>query len=205
MKSSTSQNIDQIMETKELKQEFPGLNTLQRESLLNFLGSSKNRPRYFDYYFASRETLIISPKVRLKCIYGCPNYNVAKKCPPEDTLTFEQCKSYLETYQSVLYVRFKPLNFLCPKDAQDILLELEREAMLVNLRFALAIFPKHCDQCSNCKKGTACKDPSRSRGSVSSFCIDIMGSLEKMGLPQKILQSKDDVQEWYYTGIVMLQ
>jgi predicted metal-binding protein len=193
------------MESPKIVPENLDLTLNQSNALISILKAAINANRIHDYYFAHRESLIITPKVRLKCIYGCPNYNVSKKCPPEETLTFEQCKSYLDTYQSCIIVRFKPINNLCPKDAQDFLLEVERQAMLLNMRFALAIFPKHCEQCNSCKKGIPCKDPIRSRGSVSSICIDIMGSLENIGLSQKILQTKDKAQDWYYIGLVLLK
>lgn len=160
----------------------------------------------FDYTLFSMEKLIITPKVRLKCMYGCKNYGIQRKCPPNDTLSPEQCKNYLKEYSTVLLVRFVPeRDFSAPVNSQSILLEIERKAMLNNLRFALAVFPTHCHQCELCNISQECEKPLHARPSISSLCIDILGTLEKLGLQQKILMSKDQPKEFYYLGLILLE
>ncbi len=160
----------------------------------------------FDYKVFEMDTLLVTPKVRLKCMYGCKNFGFQRKCPPNDTLSPEQCKLYLKDYSHAILLRFVPDQaFNVPPHVQTILLELEKKAMLSNFRFALAIFPTHCHQCDSCLIDQECGNPLQARPSVSSLCIDIMGTLENLGLQQKILQSKDHPQEFYYIGLVLLE
>jgi predicted metal-binding protein len=158
-----------------------------------------------DFTFIDVQKIIITPKVRLKCMNGCPNYNTAKKCPPNETLTPEQCKSYLGEYSRGIILRFYPdQNQLCSPQVQTDLLELERQAFLLNNPFALAIFPKHCEQCGECFKSDMCKNPIKSRFSVSSMCIDILGTMANLGFGQSILTGKQPTNEWYYIGLVLI-
>ncbi|UYP44663.1 hypothetical protein NEF87_000948 [Candidatus Lokiarchaeum ossiferum] len=160
----------------------------------------------FDYTLFSMDKLIITPKVRLKCMYGCQNYGIQRKCPPNDTLSPVQCIKYLKDYSNALLIRFVPdQDFGAPINAQSILLEIERKAMLNNLRFALAVFPTHCHQCDLCHISQECAKPLQARPSISSLCIDILGTLEKLGLQQKILTSKDQPKEFYYLGLILLE
>jgi predicted metal-binding protein len=158
-----------------------------------------------DYHFFDVKKLIITPKVRLKCMNGCPNYNTAKKCPPNDTLPPEQCKSYIGEYSHGVLLRFYPdQNQLCPTQVQKDLLELERQAFLLNNPFALAIFPKHCSQCEKCSKTDPCNNPMNARFSVSSMCIDILGTMTKLNIGQSILTGKQTTSKWYYIGLVLI-
>jgi len=174
----------------------------QLSSILETWTTSK---RIHDYRFFDVKELIITPKVRLKCMNGCPKYNVTKKCPPNETLSPEQCKSYLGEYTHGVILRFYPdQNQLCPYQVQADLLELERQAFLLNNPFALAIFPKHCVQCQKCNKNDPCKNPIKARFSVSSMCIDILGTMAKFDIGQSILTEKQPTNQWYYIGLVLI-
>ena len=153
--------------------------------------------RLHDFYFIEVKQLNITPKVRLKCMYGCPNYNVARKCPPKDTLTPEQCQSYIREYSQAVILRFAPdAKQLCPKHVQTDMLELERHVFLQDRPFALAIFPKHCDLCESCDPKKPCTQPTRARPSISSMCIDIIGTMKKLGQQQQILTNKSEATPW---------
>lgn len=176
-----------------------------RVQLTVLLDSWTASKRIHDYYFFKIKELIITPKVRLKCMNGCPDYNKAKKCPPAETLSPEQCWSYLQEYTYGIILRFYPgKNQLCPEDAQTSLLELERKSFSLNNPYALAIFPRHCTQCDECGKNEPCKNPVNARFSISSMCIDILGTMAKLGTGQSILTEKDTPDQWYYVGLVLV-
>ncbi len=170
--------------------------------LLDTWAASK---RIHDYHFFRIKKLLITPKVRLKCMNGCPNYGITKKCPPTETLSPEQCKAYLGEYKVGLILRFYPdKKQLCPEQVQTDLLELEQQAFLLNNPFALAIFPRHCTQCEACANNEPCRNPVKSRFSVSSMCIDILGTIAGLGIGQKILTDKQPRDQWYYIGLVLI-
>lgn len=159
----------------------------------------------YDFKLFSVADMIVTPKVRLKCMYGCPNYKNAKNCPPTDTLTPEQCENYLHTYSTGIILRFYPnKNQLCPDIVQTNMLELERQIFLSNKPFALAIFPKHCSLCNKCDINKPCSCQTKARPSISSMCIDILGTVTKLGLEQKIISEKNPSHSWYYVGIVLI-
>jgi len=158
-----------------------------------------------DFFLVDLAKLIITPKVRMKCMYGCENYGKMKKCPPTDTLSPEECQKYLTQYRKAVIVRFSPeRDQTPPPNNQALLLELERIIFLADFPFALAIFPHHCVMCKECKLGEPCKFPMKSRPSISSLCIDILGSLQGLGIIQQILEDKTPNTDWFYIGLVLI-
>jgi predicted metal-binding protein len=138
-------------------------------------------------------------------MYGCPNFNQRKKCPPHDTLSPTECREYISEYTNAILIRFKPdEHSLPPKHDQSLLLEIERQSFLWNYRFALSFFPHHCEMCKTCSLEKPCNNPIKARPSVSSYCIDVLGTLDKMGLIQKIVSSKEKPEPFYYVGLILL-
>ena len=160
----------------------------------------------FDFHIVSMKDLIITPKVRFKCMNGCENYGKLRKCPPKETLSPEECKSYLLEYSKVILIRFKPQNDnSIDPNVQKTLLALEKEAFLSNYRFGVAVFPTHCHQCENCSIQSSCENLLHARPSITSLCIDILGTLENLNLGQKILRNKTNPQKFYYVGMLLLE
>lgn len=168
----------------------------------DILREFQNQKAIFDFYIIDAKSLIISPKVRLKCMFGCDAYGRDKKCPPNDTLSPEQCQKYLSEYSHAIIIRFEPEHHLLPKNAQINLLELEKRIFFLDFPFALAVFPKHCSMCNDCNVDHPCRNPRQSRPSVSSLCIDILGTLKKLNIDQPILSSKEAQTTWYYIGLI---
>jgi len=185
-------------------QSFRNLSKIESK-ITELLQNWQTAGKIHDFFLVDLEKIVITPKVRIKCMYGCQSYGKMKKCPPTDTLSPEECQKYLISYRKAVIMRFSPeRDQTPPPNNQALLLELEREIFLADFPFALAIFPHHCVMCNDCKLDQPCKNPMKSRPSISSLCIDILGTLQGLGITQQILEDKTPKKEWYYIGMVLI-
>jgi len=174
---------------------------------------STDEHKVVDYFLTKTSQIHITPKVRLKCQFGCEAYGRRKLCPPSESLTPQECRDYLGDYDRAIIVRFPPIvDEDAARARQALLLELEWAAMRSNCPFALAVFPTHCRQCAECAGEGPCTNRVRARPSTTALCIDILGTLALHNRPQFILSSPHDTPgrdgpaspEFYYVGLLFL-
>jgi predicted metal-binding protein len=82
-------------------------------------------------------------------------------------------------------------------------LEIEKTAFFDGYYLAFAI--RYCNLCEDCfiDQGKLRPTPEKERPCDQSFGIDVYQTAKNLGLPCRVLQSKDDVQNRY--GFVLLE
>lgn len=139
---------------------------------------------------ASAVKVVEIPKVRtgawtrMKCQYGCPNYGSNLCCPPH-TPDYEATQKFLAEYSHGIIVEytmempacsgaeaFTSTDFKMSNALLDILLELERDAFLLNHYRAFALKAGRCRLCEKCNL-QKCVHPTKARPSLEACGIDV--------------------------------
>jgi len=148
--------------------------------------------------------MIISPKeicfdIRaiLKCRWGCEDFfQESLRCHARDT-TYPERVEMLKQYNHILLVHSHDARAL-----SAAVLEIERTAFLDGYYFAFAI--RACNLCDVCatKEGKPCPTPDKVRPCDSRFGMDVYKTARNLGLPCKVLQNREDIENRY--GFVLI-
>ncbi len=156
--------------------------------------------------------IVIDPRVRLKCsIPLCDSYGRNRMCPP-NIISVEEFAQALSRYRFGLLVQFqmeygeaeikkkfkgKSLGALhqdndyldkMTNGMRDISLtlgKLEKEALYMGYRFAVALSAgccRLCDECVGTDPAAKCRHPFQARPSIEAMGIDVVATAEKAGL-----------------------
>ena len=174
--------------------------------------------------------VVMDPRVSLKCqIPRCVHYGRNLMCPPNCVKPEEFAKA-LERYESAILVQAKIITDLASMERrlgatslvevindedyrrqlrastrsfEEILTKLERDAMKMGHRFALALSGGTCSLCEECAgitPGEPCRHPFEARPSMEAVGIDVVLTAEKAGVPVEF-PAKDPV----WTGIILIE
>jgi predicted metal-binding protein len=156
-----------------------------------------------DFKWISPEDIKISQWVRMKCMFGCPSYNVNGACPP-NVPSVEDCRKFMNEYKHGIILHFsKLLND--PADRKEYciginktLLKIERGVFLEGYRKAFVLFTDECYMCSDCsgKRGD-CKNKKDSRPTPESLSIDVFKTVSKYNFPINVLKDYNEVMNRY--------
>jgi predicted metal-binding protein len=166
-------------------------NLVNRLDVVKDLGASK-------VLKINPKDIIVAEWVRVKCVYGCPDYGESLSCPPfSPSLDFT--RRFLDGYSLGLLIQFD-VNIPDSderrewgKKTNEKLLELERETFLRGHHKAFGFSSGCCKLCKECfldeKK---CPSPEKRRVSPESFGIDVFGTARKYGINLTVKKSEDE-------------
>ena len=159
------------------------------------LGASSAKPIQAD-------GVVLAHWVRLKCQYGCEEYNTRLSCPPY-TPSFDQVRSALQEYDTALLVEFKPDtsedNW---KITHTAMLELERWTFLRGFYKAFAMTSGPCPLCANCHVAK-CLHPETARPSMEAMGVDVYQTVRNAGYSLEVIQSEDALPTYF--GLLLVK
>ncbi len=116
--------------------------------------------------------------VRMKCKYGCPNYQHKLDCPPCSP-DVEEFRKVLAEYQWAAVLKVVGTS---PGPADGLLLKMELALCKLGAGRALALGARSCGACTPCQRtAEACPHPERIRPELSSLGIDTTTLIHKVG------------------------
>jgi len=149
--------------------------------------------------------------VTLKCRYGCRQYNRSWCCPPATPDT-DEVHEILGEYRTALLLegRHRLPEFYLNNAKKRVKLvrswkgavALERMLFLEGYYKAFGLVGDCCALCRQCAYPDDCRFPMEKRPSVESFSIDMMGTLENIGITPQIATRTG--QSFNYYGIVLV-
>jgi predicted metal-binding protein len=156
--------------------------------------------------------IIVAEWVHLKCRYGCNKYNTNWCCPPA-TPNPDKVRKILNEYtQALLLVGRKK----CPdfyrnnkrKRAMQVkcwkgTVSLERMLFLTGYYKAFSLVGECCALCLTCAYPEDCRFSQEKRPSVESFSIDVIGTLNNVGIEASVAGNADDTFSYY--AIILLE
>lgn len=148
---------------------------------------------FFDYRWIDPTAIVVSQWVRMKCVFGCPDYGKAACCPP-NTPSVAECERFFREYKQAAIFHFEKAVDK-PEDRHDWsrgingrLLDLEKEVFLSGFVKTFLLPMDSCGVCSSCV-GTrsGCKDPKRARPSPDAMAVDVYATILRAGYPIEVL------------------
>jgi len=145
----------------------------------------------------SPQKIFFDIRAILKCRWGCEDFfQETLKCHTRNT-TYQERVEMIKRYNNILLVHSHNA-----RELSVAVLEIERAAFLDGHYFAFAI--RYCNLCKVCaiQQGSNCPYPDKVRPCDQSFGIDVYKTARNLGLPCKVLQNKNDIQNRY--GFVLI-
>lgn len=149
--------------------------------------------------------------VNLKCRYGCNRYNTSWCCPPATPDTDEAKKILGEYREALLLVGRQERPEFYRNNARKRVKQvriwkgavaLERMLFLEGYYKAFSLVSECCSLCKECAYPEPCKFPQEKRPSVESFSINMMETLNHIGIVPKI--ATETRQTISYYSIILL-
>ncbi len=158
---------------------------------------------YDDFKWIDPKNIVVSYWVRMKCLYGCPNFGNNASCPP-NTPSVKDCERFFLEYKRVVIFHFEK-KFDHPedrhawtKDTNTKLLKLEREIFLSGCVKAFLLFMDSCELCHDCtKERKDCKHPKLARPTPEGMAIDVYSTVGQLGYPINVLKDYSDQMNRY--------
>ena len=149
-----------------------------------------------DAKIIATKSIVTAAWVRMKCQFGCDDYNTSYCCPPNSPAP-EQTRMVLDCYDNALFVH-------CQKDIAPtpMVATLEREIFLDGYYKALAL---GCGPCTLCKKcaPNGCIHSHQARPSMEACGIDVFATARNNGFPIEVLKDKSCLENCY--GLVLIE
>jgi predicted metal-binding protein/2-polyprenyl-3-methyl-5-hydroxy-6-metoxy-1,4-benzoquinol methylase len=121
--------------------------------------------------------IAVEPWVRLKCQFGCSNYDQSPGCPPY-ALDEAKMAATISRYKHALLVQGTPPS----KIFHEQLLALEKALFLGGHTEALAFGAGPCPVCSTCVTDGRCRFPEKLRPSLEACGVDVYETARRAGL-----------------------
>jgi predicted metal-binding protein len=156
--------------------------------------------------------IVVAEWVHLKCRYGCRQYNTSWCCPPA-TPSPEKTQKILSEYSTALLLvgkmtcpdfyrndqRKRSIQVKCWKGT----VSLERMLFLAGYYKAFSLVGESCPLCRSCSYPEYCQFPQEKRPSVESFSIDVIGTLDNVGVETSVAVNVGDT--FSYNAIILLE
>jgi predicted metal-binding protein len=130
-----------------------------------------------------------------KCTYGCPAYGHRLMCPPFTPPPADFAR-VLKMYEWAVLVEANPA------DLNELVVELEHEAMRRGHYMALGLKAGPCLLCPECvPPGEPCREPLRARPSMEAMGINVFATLSGLGIDRELRSPSADFTTW---GLVLV-
>jgi len=152
-------------------------------------------------------SVVTAAWVRLKCQFGCSNYNRRYGCPP-DTPTPESTRTIIDSYnRAILFHKEAAVspdrwNGLCTYF--DMLIDMEVTMFKDGLYRAFLFLAGPCHLCKDCNKiaGLECNNKLRARPSMEACGIDVYQTARNNGFYIEPLRERTDTRNIYCLMLV---
>ena len=158
------------------------------------------------------EKIDVAEWVRLKCQFGCSQYNTNWCCPPASP-DLAKVRVILQEYsQALLLIGSRQCtNFYldnAKRRAEQVrswneVMSIERRLFLEGYDKAISLVSGSCALCKKCTYPEACRFPQERRPPIEAFSIDLIGTLKNLGLNTSVAQKTDDRFKYY--AIILLE
>lgn len=151
---------------------------------------------------------------RMKCQFGCPNYGKTLCCPPYAP-DYEITQKFLNEYKKAVLVEvvcpfpdnigpkeFEELDKNVSGELLKVLLDLERDAFLMNHYRSFALKAGRCRLCPECNL-KKCVNPTKARPSLEACGIDVFALANDNGFPMEVITGP--ITELKIYGLVLVE
>jgi predicted metal-binding protein len=158
------------------------------------------------------EKIDVAEWVRLKCQFGCSQYNSNWCCPPASP-DLVKVRGVLQEYtQALLLIGSRQCKDFylnnAKRRAEQVrswkeVVGIERQLFLKGYDKAFSLVSGSCALCKTCTYPEACRFPKERRPPIEAFSIDLIGTLKNLGMNTPVAQNTDDAFRYY--AIILLE
>ena len=153
-------------------------------------------------WFPPKDT-VTAQWVRMKCLFGCPEYGKNGTCPPH-TPSVEECTRFFQDYRRGVIFHFEK-KVKNPEDRHDWtrdinarLSALERDVFLAGNVKAFLLFMDSCTICADCGGSRdKCKNPKKARPTPEAMAVDVYSTVLRAGYPIEVLSDCEKAMNRY--------
>jgi predicted metal-binding protein len=162
------------------------INREQLESLFSEHG-------YTDFKLIHPKDIVLAQWVRMKCMFGCPEYGRTASCPP-NVPSVSECQQFFKEYSIGVIFHFEKKvsepegRHAWSKKVNQGLLKLERDVFISGYQKAFLLFMDSCGICAECSgKRETCKNARLARPSPEAMAVDVFATVRKFGYKVEVL------------------
>ncbi|MFW9793361.1 MAG: DUF2284 domain-containing protein [Candidatus Thorarchaeota archaeon] len=156
-----------------------------------------------DYKWIGPKDIVVSNWVRMKCVYGCPEYGECASCPP-NTPSVSECRDFFDEYTDIAIFHFR-VELEKPEDRHEImkkitlkLLGLEKEVFLSGHVKTFLLPADSCSLCEECVSSRKdCKKPKLSRPPPEAMAVDVFSTVRSVSYPIDVLADYTETMNRY--------
>ena len=158
---------------------------------------------FTDFRWLDARDIVVAEWVRMKCLFGCPDYGKNAACPP-NTPPVDACARFFREYKRAVVFRFaKTVDK--PEDRHPWsrkinleLLEIEAEVFKAGFVKAFLLPMDSCNYCLDCTGvRETCKQLKLARPSPDAMAMDVYATVRKIGYPIRVLAEYDEEMNRY--------
>ena len=156
-----------------------------------------------DFRWADPRRFVVAEWVRMKCLFGCPEYGRTASCPPQ-VPEVDACRRFFRDYRQAVVFHFqkrvaKPQDrFSWTRSVNRELLKLEREVFLRGAEKAFLLFLDSCNLCPECSsQRQTCKLPKMARPTPDALAMDVYSTVRRLGYPFQVLSDTSQTMNRY--------
>lgn len=156
-----------------------------------------------DFRWIQPSDIVVSQWVRMKCVFGCPEYGVAISCPP-NTPSIAECERFMREYSSAALFHFVKVarevaeRRAWSREQNSRLLDLERAVFLQGNRKAFMLLMGSCPHCEDCTgRAETCRHPGSARPTPEGMGVDLFETVARVGYPLEVLTDRSDQMNRY--------
>lgn len=148
---------------------------------------------YPEFKWMTGKDIEIARWVRMKCLFGCPNYGTRGTCPP-NVPSIEESRELFREYERIAIIRISADagkikdHKKWSRDTNRKLLELEKSAFKAGYSKAFVLYVDGncvCEECSGSRQ--ECTNKAAARPSPESLGVDVFSTVKKCGFPLEVL------------------
>jgi predicted metal-binding protein len=158
------------------------------------------------------EKIDLAEWVRLKCQFGCSQYNTNWCCPPASP-DLAKVRAVLQEYTQALLLigRRRCKDFYlnnARRRAEQVrswkeVVGMERQLFLEGYDKAISLVSGSCALCRKCTYPDTCRFPKERRPPIEAFSIDLIGTLKNLGIRTPVARKTGDTFRYY--AIILLE
>ncbi len=148
---------------------------------------------FTDFKWLDTRWIIVSQWVRLKCMFGCPEYGKRASCPP-NVPTVTECERFFREYKEAVIFHFEKAvakpeeRYAWTKEVNARLWKLERDVFLAGYPKAFLLYIDTCYACKDCSgTRTECFNKKLARPTPEALSVDVYSTVKKVGYPIQVL------------------
>ena len=158
------------------------------------------------------EKIDMAEWVRLKCQFGCCQYDTNWCCPPASPDLVKPRAIIREYSLALLLVGNRQCKDFYLSNARrraeqvrswKEIVGIERQLFLEGYDKAISLVSGACALCKKCTYPRACRFPKERRPPIEAFSIDLIGTLKNLGLQTPVAQETYDIFRYY--AIILLE